>query len=114
MLKQQIKIVRPARNVMTVFFCVDGDVLFGQCSDWPGLSRFSASSRICTALAPLMSFQSSSTQTTFLAGVTSMICALWPLPREQKMVLPFASRVQLCGALANRSEERRGGEESRS
>ena len=38
----------------------------------------------------------------FLSGVTSMSCGPWLfLPREVKMVLPLASRVQLCGAELN-------------
>src|SRR5436190_24236992 len=73
-----------------------------QCSDWPGLSGIPGSSRICTAVASPICFQSCSTQTTFLSGVTSMS---WGpplfLPREVKMVFPFASRVQLCGAEVN-------------
>src|SRR5208283_2608720 len=60
-------------------------------------------SRICTAEAEPTVFQSCRTQTTFLSGVTSISWGPLPLlPREQKIVLPLARRVQLCGADVNR------------
>ena len=54
------------------------------------------SSRTWMAVAGPRFFQSFSTQTTFLSGVTSTNWEFFPpLPREQKMVLPLARRTQL-------------------
>ena len=58
--------------------------------------------KICTAVASPIFFQSCKTHTTFLSRVTSINCGpLKACPREVKIVLPFASRVQVCGAEVN-------------
>src|SRR5579863_9461947 len=79
---------RPVRNEFSCHF---------QCSDSPGFSGTPGSSKTCTAVAGPRSAQSCSTHATFLSGVTSTSCGPLPFPpREQMIVLPFASRVQLC------------------